>query len=62
MDQQRSRRRTTISFDDRLLQAAKNLRERAEQTQGAERQALLEKAREFDAQIEVNRSFFADRA
>jgi hypothetical protein len=60
MDRQRKRRQT-VSLDERLMQAARDHRERAEQKQGAEREALLEKAREFEAQIEVNRSLFGYR-
>jgi hypothetical protein len=42
MDRQRKRRQT-VSLDERLMQAARDHRERAEQKQGAEREALLKK-------------------
>ena len=60
MGKRRNRAKPINSFDDRLMQAAEDLRTKARQLPpGAEQDALLKKAREFDAQISMNQIFTA---
>jgi hypothetical protein len=58
MTQQRRRFKQSLSLNERLSLAAMDARRLAEQKQGAEREALLEKAREFEVQIALNQSIF----
>lgn len=51
----RNRRKQTVSFDERLLMAAKEARQAAQSLpQGAEREDLLNKARQAEAARRIN--------
>ena len=55
MSQRRNYRRPALSFTERLLKAAEEARVEAEKLKpGKPRDALLEKARAFEIQIEMN--------
>ena len=56
MSHRRNRAKQTVSFADRLLKAAKDARAKAEALEpGKARDELIEKAREFESQLEMNR-------
>lgn len=51
----RNRSKPTLSFSERLLKAAEEARSKAGKlTPGKDRDDLLEKAREFEAQLQLN--------
>jgi hypothetical protein len=55
MSQRRNRAKPVLSFTDRLIKAALEARTKAEKLKpGKARDDLLEKAREFEAQIQMN--------
>jgi hypothetical protein len=54
MTLRRNRSKQIVSLDERLRRAAQDARRRAEEAVGEVRDALLDKAREFETQIEMN--------
>ena len=55
MKKTRNRRKHTVSFDDRLRQAALAASEAAERLpQGSERDGLLQKARQAETALRIN--------
>lgn len=55
MTVKRSRRKQTVSFDERLKTAAKEARQAAQQLpHGPEREDLLKKARQAEAAVRIN--------
>ncbi|MET3905917.1 hypothetical protein ABID59_000238 [Bradyrhizobium sp. S3.3.6] len=57
MTAKRRRFKQTLSLDERLRKTAEECRAKAKLLRGTEAQALLEKAREFEAQVSINRLF-----
>jgi hypothetical protein len=53
----RNRFKQTLSLDERLMKTAEEYRAKANLLRGKERDDLLEKAREFEAQVSMNRIF-----
>ena len=61
MSHRRNRTKPTLSFAERLMQAAEDARAKAQKLKpGKAQNDLLEKAREFEAQIEMNASLGAE--
>jgi hypothetical protein len=55
MSHRRNRAKQSMTFTERLLKAAAQARQKAESLEpGTARDALLEKAREFEGQLEMN--------
>ena len=54
MTLRRNRSKQIVSLDERLRRAAQDARRRAEEAVGEARDTLLDKAREFETQIEMN--------
>ena len=55
MSQRRNRTKPALSFTDRLIKAALDARAKAEKLKpGKARANLLEKVREFEAQVQMN--------
>jgi hypothetical protein len=55
MKKRRNRRKHTVSFDDRLRQAAQAASDAAAQLpQGSERDVLLQKARQAETALRIN--------
>ncbi len=55
MTAKRNRRKNSVPFDERLHKAASEAREAAQQLpQGAERDALLKKARQAETAVHLN--------
>ena len=57
MTAKRRRFKQTLTLDERLAKAAEEYRVKALLLRGKEKQELLEKAREFEAQVSINRLF-----
>lgn len=61
MSHRRNRNKPTLSFTERLIKAAEDARAKAEKLKpGRAKDGLLEKAREFEAQLEMN-AFLGER-
>jgi hypothetical protein len=57
MTAKRRRFKQTLSLDERLRKTAEEYRAKARLLQGTEKRELLEKAREFETQVSINRLF-----
>ena len=56
MSHRRNRAKQTVTFTERLLKAAADARAKADALEpGGARDELIEKAREFESQVEMNR-------
>ncbi len=54
MMKKRNRRKQTVSFDERLRQAAREAREAALRLEGSKRDLMLQKARQAETALRIN--------
>ena len=54
MTKKRNRRKQTVSFDERLRQAAEAAREAALRLEGPKRDVMLQKARQAETALRIN--------
>ena len=54
MMKKRNRRKQTVSFDERLRQAARTAREAAVRLEGHQRDVMLQKARQAETAARIN--------
>ena len=54
MTKKRNRRKQTVSFDERLRQAARIAREAAVRLEGPQRDVMLQKARQAETAARIN--------